>query len=97
MSQQLLTQQELNIASRYGYNNFSFDAFKSSSFLPQSGTNFGLASGPVPYKHQDELSGEKQTIIAGDFRSRPVDARRQKQRAALHASHNYGAPFQFPS
>jgi len=96
MSQLLLTPQELNIASRYGNNNFSKDAFNNSKSIPTMGSSFGYISGPVPYRNQDELSGQKQKGIAGDWRSVQVDYRRQQSRAALHTPFNYGAPFQTP-
>jgi len=90
---QPLTTQEKNIASRYGNNNFSLDAFNRSSFLPQDGSSFGLASGPVPYKHQDILAGKKQSQIAGDYRTIPIDYRRAISRAASHAPFNFETPF----
>ena len=91
--QQPLTPQERNIASRYGLDNWTTNAYVNSRNHPDMGGNMGFMSGPVPYRHQDELSGQKQKGIAGDYRNIHIDYRRQKSRAALHAPLNYQTPF----
>ena len=82
-----LTPQEKSIFSRYGNNNFSFDAFKSGAAIMGGvmGGQFGESSGPVLYRHQDELDG--------DYKNMAIDYRRQQSRAALHSPFNYGVPF----
>jgi len=89
-----LTPQEKSIFSRYGNNNFSFDAFKSGAAIMGGvmGGDFGESSGPVPYRHQDELGGVKQELH-GDYKNMAIDYRRQQSRAALHSPFNYGVPF----
>ena len=96
MSSLPLTPQEKAVYSRYGNNNFSFDAFNRGASLPIiEGSSFGFTSGPVPYRHQDELSGQKQRL-AGDYRNMAIDYRRNLSRAASHASFNYETPFMTP-
>jgi len=88
-----LTPQEKSIFSRYGNNNFSFDAFKNGAAImggPMGG-DFG-ESNVVPFRHQDELGGQKQEL-RGDYRNMAIDYRRQMSRAALHSPFNYGVPF----
>ena len=86
-----LTPQEKSVFSRYGNNNFTFDAFKKGSMINQMGSEFAFKSGPVPYRHQDELSGKKQKLH-GDYKNMAVDFRRQMSRAAIHTPFNYVAP-----
>lgn len=93
MSSLPLTPQEKAIYSRYGNNNFSFDAFNRGASLPiVEGSSFGFTSGPVPYRHQDILSGKKQQL-AGDYRTMAIDYRNNLSRAASHAPLNYTTPF----
>ena len=91
---QPLTPQEKALFSRYGNNNFSFDAFKSGSAIMGGvmGSEFAISTGPVPFRHQDELSGKKQEL-RGDYKNMAIDYRRQQSRAALHTPFNYGVPF----
>ena len=91
---QPLTPQEKALFSRYGNNNFALDAFRNSAAIPGGvmGSNFAYTSGPVLYRHQDELSGKKQEL-RGDYRNMAIDYRRQMSRAALHSPFNYGVPF----
>lgn len=91
---QPLTPQEKALFSRYGNNNFTLDAFISGAAIGggKMGAAFGIASGPVPYRHQDELSGKKQEL-RGDYKNMAIDYRRQQSRAALHTPFNYGVPF----
>ena len=86
---QPLTPQEKNLFSRYGNNNFSTDAFYNNQGLS---SDAGLFTG-WHFQNQDELSGKKQSGVAGDWRSQIVDYRRQTQRAAAHSAFNYGSPF----
>ena len=91
---QPLTPQEKALFSRYGNNNFAFDAFKNSAAIPGGvmGGDFAITTGPVLYRHQDELAGKKQEL-RGDYKNMAIDYRRQQSRAALHTPFNYGVPF----
>ena len=91
---QPLTPQEKAIFSRYGNNNFTTDAFITGAAIIGGvmGGDFGASSGPVPFRHQDELSGKKQALH-GDYKNMAIDYRRGVSRAALHSPFNYVAPF----
>ena len=92
MSQKPLTPQEINIASRYGLENFTENAIYSMPHLSNdsgSFTSFHL-------QNQDRLNNKKQQKIAGDERNTFMDWRRQNQRIKEHSRFYYHSPFNYP-
>ena len=87
--QQPLTPQEINIASRYGLDNWSLNAFNNNQGLS---SDTGLFT-TFHFQNQDELNNKKHKKSGGDYRNTIPDYRRQYQRYKEHSSLYYQTPY----